>query len=317
MSQAARGPPSGFSFNRRRSGRGPPFLFAPEGGSDAEVHAQGVDRPFDPGTRRGGHGWSRRRHAVERRAGASADAARGQSARRRAGEQAACADDARGEAAADPAAARFPGHRRRRAQWARVDPERDRSGTNQGAPAARGRGVAVEDPAALRLRHDPRLPDDLPDSARRGRQLRPGGCLGRRDLRGARVGRRRPQADVCPDGRRLARASVGADLRGRRRGSVPERRHGGGARQGIPGLRLRCAGQARLQPQALRRLRPAGERARLQHHRHVGAAAPEPVPAAVQGGARRWSRHVHVLVQRAERRAGLREPLPAERHPQG
>ena len=68
------------------------------------------------------------------------------------------------------------------------------------------------------------------------------------------------------------------------------------------------ARQGRHQRQALRRLRPARGRPRLQHDRHVAAAAARPVPAAVQGGGRRGRRHRDVLVQLDQRVAGLREP---------
>ena len=61
---------------------------------------------------------------------------------------------------------------------------------------------------------------------------------GRRHDRRARVGDGRHQADLQPDGRRLARAALGPDRRGRRRGPVPrlgDRRRPG---QGRPGPRL-------------------------------------------------------------------------------
>ena len=61
----------------------------------------------------------------------------------------------------------------------------------------------------------------------------------------------------------------------------------------------------------------AGERARLQHDRHVRAAAAEPLSAAVQGRDRRRRGHRDVLVQRDQRRAGLREPVHRDGHPQG
>ena len=78
------------------------------------------------------------------------------------------------------------------------------------------------------------------------------------------------------------------------------------ARQGRPGQRLLRAGQGRDERQALRRLRPARRRSRVQHDRHVGVAAAQPLPAAVQGGDRRRRRHGDVLVQRHQRRPGLR-----------
>ena len=132
----------------------------------------------------------------------------------------------------------------------------------------------------------------------------------------ARVGRGRHQADLQPDGRRLARAALGPHLRGRRRGPVPELGVRRRARQGRAGHRLQRARQGGHERQALRRLRPARGWPRLQHHRHVRAAAAQPVPAAVQGRDRRGRRHGHVLVQRHQRRAGLRQPLHGDRHPQ-
>ena len=117
----------------------------------------------------------------------------------------------------------------------------------------------------------------------------------------------RPQADLQPDGRRLPRAALGPHLRGRRRGPVPQLRLRGRARQGRAGPRLLRARQGRHERQALRRLRPARGRPRLQHDRHVRAAAAQPLPAAVQGRDRRRLRHRDVLVQRDQRRAGLRQ----------
>ena len=134
--------------------------------------------------------------------------------------------------------------------------------------------------------------------------------------RRARVGRGRAQADLQPDGRRLARAPLGPHLRGRRRGPVPQLGHGRRAREGRAGPRLRGRGQGRHERQALRGLRPAGGRARLRHDRHVRAAAAEPLPAAVQGRDRRGLRHRDVLVQRHQRRPGLREQAARDRHPQ-
>ena len=172
----------------------------------------------------------------------------------------------------------------------------------------RAMSLAAAHPDPVRLRHDPRLPHDLPDPARRRQRVRPERRLAGPQVRRARVGRGRPQADLQPDGRRLARAALGPHLRGRRRGSVPQLRLRGRAREGRPGPRLLQARQGRHQRQALRRLRPAGGRARLQHDRHVGAAAARPLPAAVQGGDRRGRRHRDVLVQLDQRQPRLREP---------
>ena len=141
-----------------------------------------------------------------------------------AGEPPALEDDAGGEAGADPAAAGLPRHRCRGSKRARLGAERDRSRADQGASDDRGGTVAAEDPAALRLRHHPRIPDGLPDPARRRRELRSAGRVRRPHVRRARVGRRRAQADVCTDGRRLPRATLGSHLRSCGRGSLSELR---------------------------------------------------------------------------------------------
>ena len=101
----------------------------------------------------------------------------------------------------------------------------------------RRRGVAARDPDPVRLRHDPRLPHDLPDPAGHRQLVRPERRLRGPPVRRARVGRGRPQADLQPDGRRLARAALGPHLRGRRRGPVPELRDGRRAREGRAGPR--------------------------------------------------------------------------------
>ena len=149
-----------------------------------------------------------------------------------------------------------------------------------------------------------------------GSSFDPNVASGGPPVRRARVRRGRPQADLQPDGRRLARAALGPHLRGRRRGPVPQLRHGRRAREGRAGPELRGLRQGRHQRQALRRLRPAGGRARLQHDRHVRAAAAEPLPAAVQGRHRRRLGHGDVLVQRHQRRPGLRQQAARDRHPQ-
>ena len=98
-----------------------------------------------------------------------------------------------------------------------------------------GRAVAPAHPDPVRVRHDPRLPHGVPDPAGDGGQLRPERGGRRRHDRRARVGRGRHQADLQPDGRRLARAALGPDRRGRRRGPVPRLGDGGGARRGGQG----------------------------------------------------------------------------------
>ena len=179
----------------------------------------------------------------------------------------------------------------------------DGPGEDRPFPARRGRAVAAAHPDPVRLRHDPRLSHDLPDPARRREQLRPVRRHGRRHDRRARDRDRRHQADLQPDGRRLARAALGPDRRGRRRGPLPRLGLRGRARQGRSGHRLLRARQGRHERQALRRLRPARGRPRVQHHRHVRVAAAQPLPAAVQGRDRRRRRHGDVLLQRDQRRA--------------
>ena len=73
--------------------------------------------------------------------------------------------------------------------------------------------------------------------------------------------------------------------------------------KGRTGPRLQRAGQGRDERQALRRLRRARRRPRLQHDRHVAPAALELLPAALQGRHRCRVGHAHVLVQRDQRRA--------------
>ena len=225
-------------------------------------------------------------------------------------------DDARGEAAADPAALRRPDHRRRREKPASAgcSASPTRSQINQ------LQQIAVEEsrlrhPDPVRLRHDPRLPHDLPDPARRRELLRPVGRERRHDRR-PRDGRGRHQADLQPDGRRLPRAALGPDRRGRRRGPVPGLRVRRRAREGRAGPRLRRRRQGRHERQALRRLRPARGRPRLQHHRHVRAAAAQPLPAAVQGRDRRRRGHGDVLVQRDQRRARAAPTAARDGHPE-
>ncbi len=225
------------------------------------------------------------------------------------------ADDARREAAADPAALGRAGHRRGRAQGRRLGLQPHRPGADQRAPADRRGGVAARHPDPVRLRHDPRLPHDLPDPARSGEQLRSrrrdGPTIASARASRAAVGLKQiysPMVDVSHDPRwgRIAEAGgedpyLNSVLRGR-------------ARQGRAGQRLQRAGQGRDERQALRGLRPAGGRARLRHDRHVRAAAAQPVPAAVQGGDRRRRGHRDVLLQRDQRRAGLRELRSSRRN---
>ena len=164
-------------------------------------------------------------------------------------------DDHPGEAAAGAAALRRPGHRRRRQGRRRRRLQPGRPGEDRPPPARRGRAVAAAHPDPVRLRHHPRLPDDLPGPAGRRQLVRPGGRPGRRHDRRPRVRDGRPQADLQPDGRRLPRAALGPDRRGQRRGPLRRLRDGRGPGQGCPGHGLLGDGQGRHQRQALRRLR--------------------------------------------------------------
>ena len=161
------------------------------------------------------------RIAIERRGGA---AAVGTSQRRPAdraeGRAPPAPDDADREAAAAPAALGRAGHRpgdkRLQAKKGVGGVQPDGSREDQPLPAHRGGAVAAAHPDPVRLRHDPRLPHDLPGPARRREQLRSVGRDGRRHDRRARDRDGRHQADLQPDGRRLARAALGPDRRGRR-----------------------------------------------------------------------------------------------------
>ena len=189
---------------------------------------------------------------------------------RAAGRRAGRADDGRGEAAAGTAALRRPGHRRGRREGRRRGVLADGPGEDQRAPEAsrwrtRGctsRSCSPTTPSTAtgrssRSRSGPR--------ARSTRRSRPG----RRQDRRARVGDGRDQAGLQPDGRRLLRAPVGTDRRGQRRGPLPRLGDGGRTGAGRPGRRLRGPQQDDDQRQALRGVRRARGRPRLQHDRHL------------------------------------------------
>ena len=118
-----------------------------------------------------------------------------------------------------------------------------------------------------------------------------GGVLGSRGPRARGRGggegspRRRHPLDVRTDGGHRPRRPLGPDRRGRRRGPVPRRGHGGGSGARLPGAvpgRARPAARVR---QALRRLRRGGRRARLRPRLRVrGAAAQRLLPALRRRG---------------------------------
>ena len=126
----------------------------------------------------------------------------------------------------------------------------------QRAAEDRRRGEPVEDPAALRSRRHPRLPDDLPGAAGDGLVVGPGG-------RGARADRRRPRSpcsrapvDLRSDGGHRPRRALGTHRRRRWRGSVPRLGDGRGTGARLSGAvaerSRRSCGRVR---EALRRLR--------------------------------------------------------------
>ena len=164
-------------------------------------------------------------------------------------------------------------------------------------------------PDPVRLRHHPRLPDDLPGPAGRGELVRPGGRRRPTHRIGARESADgRAQADLQPDGRRLPRAALGPDRRGRRRGPVPRLGDGGRARQGRPGQRLRRAA-TRSSPASSTSSaygQPEGGRdyntTDMSESRLRNLYLP-PFKAAIDAGVG----HGDVLVQRDQRRPGLRE----------
>ena len=212
-------------------------------------------------TRGAGGGW--RRHARRRARAARGPAAR-RTARSSAGSTRCSRMTLRREARPADAALRradegAPGGG---AQAGRRRLQRDRPGADQQVPARRRRALAAAHPDPVRLRHDPRLPDDLPDPARRRRaaSTRTSPQTDHRigAFESAAVGLKQiysPMVDVSHEPRwgRISEA-VG-------RGPVPQLRDGGRARAGRAGQRLQRAGQGRHERQALRRLRPARGRA--------------------------------------------------------
>ena len=126
----------------------------------------------------------------------------------------------------------------------------------------------------------------------------------------ARVRGGRHQADLQPDGRRLARAALGPHLRGRGRGPVPELGHGRRAREGRAGQRLQR--RRTRSSRSVKHFAAYGqpETGRDYNTTDMSAvAAVELLPAAVQGGDRRRRR------QRRCARSTRSTACPAARTP--
>ena len=226
------------------------------------------------------------------------------------GEPLAGEDDARGEARADTAAAGLPGHRRGGSQWARLGPERHRSRSG----SASFRRIAVEESRlhipilfAFDTIHGFRTIFPIPLGT--GASFDPQVASDRRARIGAResaaVGLKQtyaPMVDVSHEPRwgRIAEAAgedpylnsviAAARVKGFQGSDYS-------ARDKLVASPKHFAAYG--QPEAGRDYNTTDM---------SDAAAAQPLPAAVQGGDRRRRRHGHVLVQRAQRRAGLRQP---------
>ena len=237
----------GFSVDRvRERNCARPLSRDPEGGRNGTPETHRRDRGNDRGSGHAGRRGDRRRVRPERRRRAATRArqARTRASRRR---STTCVKqmtlDEKLHAA--PARRGLADHGRPGQGRPRRGLQPHRPGEDQPPPARRGGAVAAAHPDPVRLRHDPRLPHGVPDPARRGEQLRPVGGHRRRHDRRARDGDGRDQADLQPDGRRLARAPLGPDRRGRRRGPVPRLGVRGRPGQGRAGRRLLRARQGR------------------------------------------------------------------------
>ena len=137
-----------------------------------------------------------------------------------------------------------------------------------GLDVIHGQRTIAPVPLAQAASFDPPLVRDL------ARTRRGGGALGRCHL------------DVLADGRCLARPALGPRRRGLRRGRASERGHGRGDGARLPGRRSRRARRDRGDREALRRLRTARGRPRLQHRRRLGASPPQRLPRALPRGRR-------------------------------
>ena len=240
----------------------------------------------------------------------------------RPGRRPAAPDDARREAQPADAALRRadegpPGGG---AQAGRRRVQRDRSGADQQVPARRGRELAAAHPDPVRVRHDPRLPDGLPDPARRRRRASiPTVAFTDHKIgafESAAVGIKQiysPMVDVSHEPRwgRIVEAA-GEDpylnsvmAAARVKGAQGERLQR--ARQDVVTSRQALRRLRRSRRAGATTTRPTCPRQRLRNFYLP------PFKAAIDAGADT----VDVLVQRDQRRPGLREPVHRDRHPQG
>ena len=168
----------------------------------------------------------------------------------------------------------------------------------------RRRAVAAAHPDPVRLRHDPRLPDDLPDPARRRRaastRTSRGPTTASAPFESAAVGLKQiysPMVDVSHEPR-WGRISEAA-------GEDPYLELGDGRRARARAPRATTTARRTRSSRASSTSSPTASprRAATTTRPTCRAAAVEPLPAAVQGRGRRRRGHRDVLVQRDQRRA--------------
>ena len=182
----------------------------------------------------------------------------------------------------------------------------------------RGRGVAAQDPRALRARRDPRLPDDLPaarwawrprGTRRSHERAQAVAAQGGARRRGS-TGRSRPMVDIARDAR-WGRIVEGA-------GEDPYLGSAMAAAQvrGFQGPYLGAPDRVRRLRQALRRLRRRRGRARLRSRLRLrdGCSATS-TSLRSRRRAKAGVGSLHERLHGPERRAGRRQPLAAARRP--
>ncbi len=188
-------------------------------------------------------------------------------------------------------------------------------GRHEPSAAHRPRRESTRHPAADRPGRHPRAPHDVPDPARRSGVVRPAGRVRRRRALRGGGGERRRELDVLADDRRRTRSSLGSGRRGVRRGSGRRRAHGRREDPRLPGRTPRRPDLDRRDGEALRRVRRCGRRPGLQHGRHVGAAPPQRLPAAVRGRGPCRGRERDGVLQHPVRGADAWESAHAHRAP--